>query len=226
MKDDEFSKILLSFFHNGVCFRSDLIPLLISMLEDLQASVKALPTFRYYSCSLLIIYDGAVSPEGLARVIPGIQEVDLNSIAEKAKKYVVADKAAKSAVEDRAAKEGLALNGTTPIWYGDYVNGSPPTSPHMESVTEEDEPVSSKMTEEELAQARNHIDLRMIDFAHATHSGFLDPIKHAGCDYSYLKGLDTLLKIFRDAKRTYCNESECDHDVGSSVLTEVQDAVR
>ena len=200
VKEDEFSKILLSFFHNGVCFRSDLIPLLIAMLEDLQASVKSLPTFRYYSWSLLIIYDGAVCPEGLQEVIPAIQEVDFDSIAEKAKRY---------AEEDMADKKRLTVNGTTPKWYYDSIN-SPSTPPHVDGLPEETEPASSRMSREELAQARNHIDLRMIDFAHATHSGFMDPTRHTGCDYSYLKGLDTLLKIFKDVKRTYydgCNTS-------------------
>lgn len=195
VKEDEFSLVLLSFFHNGVCFRSDLFPLLIAMLEDLQASIKALPTFRYYGCSLIVLYDGAICPEGLKA---SNQEKDFNDIAERARRYSKED-----------ADDKKRLNGTAPNSYYSFEreNSPPPfIPPHLDSKPEE---ISSRMSAEDLAQARCHVDLRMIDFAHSTHSGYMDPVKHAGCDNGYLKGLDTLIKILKEAKRTYCDEKGC-----------------
>ncbi len=212
VREDEFSKILFSFLHNGICFRSDLLPLLITMLEDLQASIKALPTFRYYCCSLLLIYDGAVCPESLKEVIPVSQEVDFDGIAERAKHYAecraeqernreamrncCCDSKCK---EDQPEKTELSLRTSEKV----QPENEEPSSRICE---EENKEPSSRMSNEELAQARCHVDLRMIDFAHATHPGFMDPIKHAACDHGYLKGLDTLLKIF---KEMYCDMGGC-----------------
>jgi Inositol polyphosphate kinase len=47
------------FFHNGDCLRVDVIPPLLRLLEDLAAAIKASPKCRFYSSSLLLIYDGA-----------------------------------------------------------------------------------------------------------------------------------------------------------------------
>lgn len=51
------------FLHNGVCFRSDLIPSLLSMVQELKMIIKRQASYRFYSSSLLIIYDGAVIPQ-------------------------------------------------------------------------------------------------------------------------------------------------------------------
>ncbi|VDK36919.1 unnamed protein product [Gongylonema pulchrum] len=42
------------------------------------------------------------------------------------------------------------------------------------------------------------IDLRMIDFAHSTCSGFLDDERHNGPDEGYLLGLDSLISSLTD----------------------------
>jgi len=42
-----------------------------------------------------------------------------------------------------------------------------------------------------------HVDVRMIDFAHATHHGFLqDKTAHVGPDHGYLFGLKNLIHLF------------------------------
>lgn len=42
-----------------------------------------------------------------------------------------------------------------------------------------------------------HVDVRMIDFAHATHQGFLqDKTAHVGPDHGYLFGLKNLIQLF------------------------------
>ena len=192
--------MLLCFLHNGICFRSDILPLLIEMLEDLETCIKALPTFRYYSCSLLILYDGAICPKGLREVTPSMQEKDLTGIALRAKKYV----------EDLAAKEkltGVASNSLLNEASLPPAPSTPPPVDRREAKSQEIQDPSLRMSTEELARARSHVDLRMIDFAHTTHSGFMDPTKHVGCDHGYLKGLDTLLKIFREMRRTYCDSN-------------------
>lgn len=44
-----------------------------------------------------------------------------------------------------------------------------------------------------------HVDVRMIDFAHATHHGFLqDKTAHVGPDHGYLFGLKNLIQLFEN----------------------------
>ena len=48
-----------------------------------------------------------------------------------------------------------------------------------------------------LEDARKVVDVRMIDFAHTTHSKCVqDPIKYSGPDEGYILGLDTLISAF------------------------------
>lgn len=47
------------------------------------------------------------------------------------------------------------------------------------------------------------VDVRMIDFAHSTHSGYQDEEKHTGVDQGYLFGLGNLINIFEDIKERY-----------------------
>ena len=63
LDDEGFYQELRAFLHNGVCFRSDLIPSLLSMVQELRRVIERQGSYRFYSSSLLIIYDGAVTPE-------------------------------------------------------------------------------------------------------------------------------------------------------------------
>lgn len=45
------------------------------------------------------------------------------------------------------------------------------------------------------------VDVRMIDFAHSTHRGFMEDIPHSGIDEGYLFGLKNLITIFEDIQR-------------------------
>jgi Inositol polyphosphate kinase len=56
---DTLQAAVTQFFHNGDCLRVDVIPPLLRLLEDLAAAIKASPKCRFYSSSLLLIYDGA-----------------------------------------------------------------------------------------------------------------------------------------------------------------------
>jgi inositol-hexakisphosphate kinase len=45
------------------------------------------------------------------------------------------------------------------------------------------------------------VDVRMIDFAHSTHSGFQnDTTVHTGPDQGYLFGLKNLIDVFTDMR--------------------------
>ena len=49
----------------------------------------------------------------------------------------------------------------------------------------------------DLSMSRSLVDLRMIDFAHATHRGYQDPVEYSSVDDGYIMGLNTLIEIFQ-----------------------------
>jgi hypothetical protein len=56
---DEFRLALLAYFDNGREKRLDILPEIIERLESLYIVITSLPTYRFYSGSLLIVYDGS-----------------------------------------------------------------------------------------------------------------------------------------------------------------------
>lgn len=49
------------FFSNGACLRRDTVSLTVSKLQKLKSLLETQTTFCFYSCSLLLMYDGSVS---------------------------------------------------------------------------------------------------------------------------------------------------------------------
>ncbi|CAF1474667.1 unnamed protein product [Rotaria magnacalcarata] len=55
---DGFRSTLVEFFNNGRITRLDVLPAIIERLESLYETINFLSTYRFYSGSLLIVYDG------------------------------------------------------------------------------------------------------------------------------------------------------------------------
>ncbi|KAK7101128.1 hypothetical protein V1264_023967 [Littorina saxatilis] len=56
---DGFREAMRNFLFNGRHIRRDLIPSLLHRLRNLQTAIAELPSYRFYSSSLLVVYDGA-----------------------------------------------------------------------------------------------------------------------------------------------------------------------
>ena len=59
MREDDFREAMFQFLFNGHHVRRELIPELLRHLQSLKTAIAQLPTYRFYSSSLLIVYDGA-----------------------------------------------------------------------------------------------------------------------------------------------------------------------
>ncbi|CAG0893755.1 unnamed protein product [Cyprideis torosa] len=125
-----FKEAIVRFLQNGNRIRVDLIPAMIDKLTHLTEVLEGLDSFRFYSSSLLILYEGA--PTSLASVSGSCEVSPTSSIADAS------------------------------------------TSPcgHI------------------------GVDVRMIDFAHATYNGFYgDQSLHVGVDKGYIFGMENLRAI-------------------------------
>lgn len=117
---DGFKQALCQFIHNGTALRTDLLPAMIARLSELRAVLQRTHSFRFFTSSLLVIYDG--------------QEALLDQ-------------------PDRAA--------------------------------------------------RADVDVRMIDFAHATHKDFDDPVQHTGPDQGFIFGVESLISMLKTVLQEY-----------------------
>ncbi len=207
LTEETLSQVLCSFLSNGEVFRSDLLPSLTSMLEDLRRVISALPSYRYYSSSLVIIYDGAESsgctlnPENMTRLLNEIVKYDTPILVDSA---LDSGGGANNGANNHVSS---LLNHTPSCTTSseDLPNHTPPHSVDSpsdytpSSHTDHTSSPCAMMSSAELALARNVVDVRMIDFAHSTHTGYhQDPIKHEGIDESFLEGLDSLIRIFKN----------------------------
>ncbi|KAL2722870.1 inositol hexakisphosphate kinase 1 isoform X2 [Vespula squamosa] len=58
LNEEGFKAALYRFFHNGFCLRTLVIERVISRLELLRRAIERQSSYRFYSCSLLIVYEG------------------------------------------------------------------------------------------------------------------------------------------------------------------------
>ena len=58
LNDDGLRSSLVQFFHNGVRLRTEILQPLLDSLNELLTAVNQLSSFRFFTSSLLIIYDG------------------------------------------------------------------------------------------------------------------------------------------------------------------------
>uniref|UniRef100_A0A3P9IVJ4 Kinase n=1 Tax=Oryzias latipes TaxID=8090 RepID=A0A3P9IVJ4_ORYLA len=68
LSSDGFRQALYQYLHNGRCLRRDLFQPILSKLRRLKAVLEKQASYRFYSSSLLIIYEGKVRPGKLPLV--------------------------------------------------------------------------------------------------------------------------------------------------------------
>lgn len=67
LSSDGFRQALYQYLHNGRCLRRDLFQPILSKLRRLKAVLEKQASYRFYSSSLLIIYEGKVRPGKVSR---------------------------------------------------------------------------------------------------------------------------------------------------------------
>lgn len=162
MTQEGIKQTLCQFLHNGILLRSELIQPIIDRLRKLMQVLTKQNTFRFYSSSLLIIYDGA----DWNRIPGSLPPKDRDSAT-----------ASSRSVRKSGAESAVCTSDASCV--------SPETAPAPETIPPP------------------KIDVRMIDFAHATHQGFLqDKTTHVGPDHGYIFGLQNLVHMFEELKVT------------------------
>ncbi|GFQ97207.1 inositol hexakisphosphate kinase 1 [Trichonephila clavata] len=169
---DGFQQALYNFLHDGVKLRFNVISALLEKLRKLHSVVQSLNTFRFFTSSLLIIYNGnepCNKNDSTSEPRVTLQLADNGNVGKEKKPK---DPQSKSC--DKSVSSGAAVCRKH-------------VAPPVEQVSEHSGPV---------------VDLCMIDFAHSTHSQMPDRlVTHEGPDEGYLFGLENLITHLELIKR-------------------------
>uniref|UniRef100_A0A3Q3VR72 Kinase n=1 Tax=Mola mola TaxID=94237 RepID=A0A3Q3VR72_MOLML len=172
----DFKEALFQFFHSGRRLRHELLSPVLRRLRDMQAALQACESYRFYSSSLLIIYDGA-SPQksALQHTEDGFSEGEEDDEEEP--------EAGPEMEEEEEGEVAGALG----------FQHSPSTS------SDDSSGGSSGVSQAHRSGSDPEVDVRMIDFAHTTCRHFQgDTVVYEGLDSGYLFGLQNLITIISE----------------------------
>lgn len=172
-----FKETLFQFFHSGRRLRQELLSPVLSRLREMQDALEACESYRFYSSSLLIIYDGAPHRKHTRRhTEEGLSEDEEDDEDEETETEVEEEEEA-GALGFRHSSSSLSDGGSSCSSGG---GGSQPRVSRPERSSPE-------------------VDVRMIDFAHTTcrHYGE-DSVVHEGQDQGYIFGLQNLISIISE----------------------------
>ena len=182
MDEDGFKQSLNDFFHNGFKMRTQVIYQVIEKLQRLRKVVEKQNSFRFYSSSLLVLYEGCCNEES-----GHCGDSCCDSEMEFSNSWDMASE------EDHHDAAPNAVSGCPDAIMDDKSNDST-----TESCTDLE---SSMDCSYRSSYKRNNsmVDVRMIDFAHTTYEGYMgDSTVHRGPDNGYLLGLDNLCRLLQD----------------------------
>ncbi|XP_020344902.1 inositol hexakisphosphate kinase 2 [Oncorhynchus kisutch] len=165
-----FKEALFQFFHDGQRLRRELLFPVLRKLREMQETLESCESYRFYSSSLLIIYDGEPPrPRAPTRRHRGGEEGDEDELSDE---------------EEEEGAFGFTRGSAAGSSAGGSSNGSSNGSVGRSSRGAAGEASSPA------------VDVRMIDFAHTTcrHYGE-DSVVHEGQDSGYIFGLQNLITI-------------------------------
>ena len=167
-----FKEALYQFFHNGRRLRRELLSPVLRRLREMQAALEACESYRFYSSSLLIIYDGdphRTPPRPRHR---GGEEGDEDEPSDDDEEEEEVDDEEEGAFGFRCSS---SAGGSASVAGGSNSSRSSHSTGESSSTT---------------------ADVRMIDFAHTTcrHYGE-DSVVHEGQDSGFIFGLQNLITI-------------------------------
>lgn len=192
----DFKEALFQFFHSGRRLQRELLSPVLRKLRDMQAALEACESYRFYSSSLLIIYDGATPPlKHAAHQQPEnghmrLDEGDDDREDEDEDEYECGREYQAEPEMDEAEEAGQ-LEGAF-----SFANGSSPSSEGGGGKSGESQVLGGGSSEP-------MVDVRMIDFAHTTCRHFQgDSVVYEGLDSGYLFGLQNLITIISELENS------------------------
>jgi len=227
---DGFKRVLFMFLFNGFRFRFDVVDALLAKLGELHAVVSKLKSYRFFSSSLLIGYDGHPSSSccqdytqsSSANAAPAPSAEPAHSDGESGILTtttitpLILDKESSKTQQRQALATSSILNKNCP----DSAALSPGPSPSSSSSSLSPSPSAQAIPNQHHSTACSDskltitnsssplVDMKMIDFAHTTTSSFADEIVYEGPDEGYMFGLENMIRILEELKGMSSDEQQ------------------
>ncbi|XP_029007274.1 inositol hexakisphosphate kinase 2-like isoform X2 [Betta splendens] len=186
-----FKEALYQFFHSGQHLRHELLSPVLRRLRDMQAALEACESYRFYSSSLLIIYDGAPHRKHARRCTEdGLSEEEEDEDEDEDKEVEIEPE-----MEEEEEEMGEVAGAL----------GFPHSSSMSSDISSSSSGSSGGSSGVRPAQLTRPdprsplVDVRMIDFAHTTCRHYReDSVVHEGQDSDYIFGLQNLITIISE----------------------------
>lgn len=188
-----FKEALFQFFHNGRRLRRELLSPVLRRLREMQAALEACESYRFYSSSLLIIYDGEPhQTHARRRTEDSLSREEEDEVEEE--EEIEEDIVVVEEEEEEDEVAGVLDFPHSPSTASGSSNSCSSSSSSSTSTC--GNPVKSRRCLSHSDPRSPVVDVRMIDFAHTTcrHYGE-DSVVHEGQDSGYIFGLQNLITI-------------------------------
>lgn len=224
---DGFRQALYQYMHNGKDLRQDLFEPILNKLRSLKTVLERQASYRFYSSSLLIIYEGQ-EPEGPSVLSSGQHASSQQKTptaptelhcgpgphAPPAPAAPCETDISQNPEPGPLSSQGPGLKAPpapslhpspqAPPTKSDCHSLLPPLSashPHPDSPSPAPSLISFSPPPVPKPQQPPLVDVRMIDFAHSTFKGFRgDTAVHDGPDRGYVFGLESLVQILESLR--------------------------
>lgn len=199
-----FQHALYQFLHNGTRLRVDVLPPLIQKLEELDLILSQQEAFRFYTSSLLLLYEGSD---------PASTDLCASVKCESAGESDVIHLNHKPVVIDRK-KLGRSVSADTVVYLRPLEGNNSSSFKKLAKKKKHQERSRSLDPDLNFNNYSNDsgllsvtddplVDVRIIDFAHSTHKGLGDSVMYSGPDRGFLFGLENLIGLLKGIEREY-----------------------
>lgn len=190
-----FKEALFQFFHSGRCLRRELLSPVLSRLREMQAALESCESYRFYSSSLLILYDGAQHRKHTRRRTEGGLSEDEEEEDEDEEVEAEPKMDEDEDDEEESEVEGALGFPRSPAPPSDSSSGCSGSSSGVPGVSQSCADLHGAV-----------VDVRMIDFAHTTCRHYSeDSVVHEGKDSGYIFGLQNLITIISELEN-HCTD--------------------
>ncbi|KAL1137743.1 hypothetical protein AAG570_009439, partial [Ranatra chinensis] len=214
-----FKGALYRFFHNGYALHHSVIRRVVTRLDKLRRAIEKQTSYRFYSCSLLITYEGSGQVDTLMDVTSDENTHDSefdDSISHSPHSNDSDTKGFYPISEETMDVTSLSsdIDGTTNVCMDNWLLYSERSPPSPTDCSSSEEASSSSLSTFDiltsgievgrkraphLSVVRDpEVDVRIIDFAHTTFTTRRGPTNgtvHHGPDCGFLTGLDSLKRL-------------------------------
>lgn len=210
-----FQQALRQFLHNGNRLRSDVLSPLIRRLEELVVVLAHQDAVRFYTTSLLLLYEGDEPCTSTPTDTTTFDFKPLDMMRENSEERLATSGLGRrsSSVEtlspllDRSF-EKLFNNDDPSIVSGHHRRCSSSMVMYEETHSSGSSPRDSSLSTPlsplpKTALPEPIVDVRIIDFAHSTHKGLDDPVVYSGPDQGFLFGLENMIALLKGIERDH-----------------------